>query len=118
MMRQRVRWARGVIQSLQNTHAIFSTKLPFSARITYLNSFLYWWSFFNRLIFILAPIMFALFDFQVVNRTLKELLIFWLPSYFFYSQSMRIFHSKNGRHAEDAEHRRRRRVGKHAAVHS
>ena len=118
MMRQRVRWARGVIQSLQNTHAIFSTKLPFSARITYLNSFLYWWSFFNRLIFILAPIMFALFDFQVVNCTLKELLIFWLPSYFFYSQSMRIFHSKNGRHAEDAEHRRKRRVGKHAAVHS
>lgn len=93
MMRQRVRWARGVIQSLQNTHAIFSTKLPFSARITYLNSFLYWWSFFNRLIFILAPIMFALFDFQVVNCTLKELLIFWLPSYFFYSQSMRMLSS-------------------------
>lgn len=93
MMRQRVRWARGVIQSLQNTHAIFSTKLPFSARITYLNSFLYWWSFFNRLILILAPIMFALFDFQVVNCTLKELLIFWLPSYFFYSQSMRMLSS-------------------------
>ena len=93
MMRQRVRWARGVIQSLQNTHAIFSSKLPLSARITYLNSFLYWWSFFNRLVFILAPIMFALFDFQVVNCTLQQLLIFWLPSYFFYSQSMRMLSS-------------------------
>ncbi len=93
MMKQRVRWARGVIQSLQNTHAVFSHKLPLSARITYLNSFLYWWSFFNRMIFILAPIMFALFDFQVVNCTLPQLLIFWLPSYFFYSQSMKLLSS-------------------------
>lgn len=78
MMKQRIRWARGVIQSIQNTHAVFSTKLSLSARITYLNAFLYWWSFFNRIIFILAPIMFALFDFQVVNCNLFQLLIFWL----------------------------------------
>lgn len=89
MMKQRIRWARGVIQSIQNTHAVFSTKLSLSARITYLNAFLYWWSFFNRIIFILAPIMFALFDFQVVNCNLFQLLIFWLPSYFFYSLSMK-----------------------------
>lgn len=89
MMKQRVRWARGVIQSIQNTHAVFTRKLPLSARITYLNAFLYWWSFFNRIIFILAPIMFALFDFQVVNCDLFQLLIFWLPAYFFYSLSMK-----------------------------
>lgn len=83
MVHQRIRWARGVIQSIQNTGVIFSRKISFSARITYLCSFLYWWSFFNRIIFILAPIMFALFDFQVVNCTLWQLLIFWLPSYFF-----------------------------------
>ncbi len=93
MMRQRIRWARGVIQSTQNTHVIFSRKLPLSARITYLNGFLYWWSFFNRIIFILAPIMFALFDFQVVNCDLWQLLIFWLPSYFFYSKSMKLLSS-------------------------
>ncbi len=89
MMKQRIRWARGVIQSIQNTHAIFSNKLSFSARVTYLNAFLYWWSFFNRIIFILAPIMFALFDFRVVDCNLIQLLIFWLPSYFFYSLSMK-----------------------------
>jgi len=93
MMKQRVRWARGVIQSIQNTHAMFSKDLPLSARITYLNAFLYWWSFFNRIIFILAPIMFALFDFKVVNCDLIELLIFWLPSYFFYSLSMKYLSS-------------------------
>ncbi len=89
MIRQRTRWGRGVIQSIQNTHAVFTPKLPFSARISYLNAFLYWWSFFNRLIFVLAPILFALFDFRVVNCALWQLLVFWLPSYLFYSTSMR-----------------------------
>ncbi len=93
MIKQRTRWARGIIQSLQNTRAILSKKLPIWTRITYLTSFLYWWSFFNRLIFILAPILFALFDFQIVNTSFWEILIFWLPSYFCYSMSMRYLSS-------------------------
>lgn len=93
MLKQRVRWARGVIQSLQNTHAIFTPKLPLPARITYLNSFLYWWSFFNRLIFILAPLLFALFDIKIVNSHFWDVIVFWLPAYFFYSMSMRYLSS-------------------------
>lgn len=93
MIKQRKRWAQGIIQSLQNTRAIFSSKLSGAARLTYLTSYLYWWSFFNRIIFILAPIMFALFDFRVVDTTFEELLIFWLPSYFFYSLSFRYLSS-------------------------
>lgn len=93
MIKQRIRWARGVLQSLQNTHAIFSRKLSIPSRITYLNSFLYWWSFFNRLIFILSPILFALFDFQIVNAGFWDILFFWLPSYFFYSTAMRYLSS-------------------------
>lgn len=89
MVKQRIRWARGIIQSLQNTRAIFSSKLSTSGRITYLNSFLYWWSFFNRFIFILSPILFALFDFRIVNTGFWEILLFWLPSYLFYSTAMR-----------------------------
>ncbi len=89
MIKQRIRWARGILQSLQNTRAIFSRKLSLAARITYLNSFLYWWSFFNRLIFILSPILFALFDFQIVNTGFWDIAVFWLPSYFFYSTAMR-----------------------------
>ena len=93
MIKQRKRWARGVIQSLQNTWAIITPKLPMGARVTYFTSYLYWWSFFNRIIFILAPIMFALFDFRVVDCTFEELLIFWLPSYLLYSLSFRFLSS-------------------------
>lgn len=93
MIKQRIRWARGIVQSLQNTRAIFSKKLGLWTRITYLSSFMYWWSFFNRLIFILAPILFALFDFQIVNASFWQILVFWLPSYFCYSMSMRYLSS-------------------------
>ncbi len=93
MIKQRIRWARGILQSLQNTNAVFSEKLPLSARITYLSSFLYWWSFFNRLVFIMSPILFALFDFQIVNADFWKVLVFWLPSYFCYSISMRYLSS-------------------------
>lgn len=55
MIRQRIRWARGVIQSIQNTNAIFTRKLSLSARLSYLNAWLYWWSFLCRMVFILAP---------------------------------------------------------------
>lgn len=93
MIRQRVRWARGIIQSLQNTHAIITPKLPPLARLTYLNSFLYWWSFFSRLIFIMSPILFALFDYRIVNSHFWDVIVFWLPAYFFYSMSMRYLSS-------------------------
>ncbi|HCD45685.1 MAG TPA: glycosyltransferase, partial [Lachnoclostridium sp.] len=88
MIRQRVRWARGIIQSLQNTHAIVTPGLPLLARLTYLNTFLYWCSFFNRLIFILSPILFALFDYRIVNSHFWDVIVLWLPAYFFYSLSM------------------------------
>ena len=81
MIRQRIRWARGVIQSIQNTNAIFTGKLPLPARISYLNAWLYWWSFLCRLIFLLSPVLFALFDIQLVECGFWELMLFWLPSH-------------------------------------
>ena len=93
MLKQRVRWARGIIHSVQNTNAVFSKKLPLKSRITYLNSFLYWWSFFFRLIFIVSPILFALFDFRIVNSGFWNVVVFWLPAYLFYGISMRFLSS-------------------------
>lgn len=81
MLRQRKRWARGVLQSLQNTRAIVSGKLPLRTRLTYLSIGLYWWSFFHRLIFLLAPILFGLFDLHIVDAKPWEIFAFWLPAY-------------------------------------
>lgn len=89
MIAQRRRWARGVIQSIRNTNAVFTTKLSLAGRLSYLNAYLYWWSFFNRMVFIMAPIMFALFDIKLVECGFLELLCFWLPSYLTYNMSVR-----------------------------
>lgn len=89
MIGQRIRWARGVIQSIQNTNAVFTGKLSLSGRLSYLNAYLYWWSFFNRMVFILSPILFALFDFQLVQCGFGELLLFWLPSHLLSNRSMK-----------------------------
>lgn len=93
MVKQRVRWAQGVIQSIHNTNAIFTSKLSAGARLSYLNAYLYWWSFLMRMIFILAPILFALFDFQLVSCSFGELAAIWLPSYLCSSLSMRYLSS-------------------------
>ena len=93
MVTQRVRWARGVIQSVRNTKILTNKGLRPSARISYLLSYSYWWSFGRRLVFTFAPIMFALFDQQVVNTTFLQILAIWGPQYFFYSLAVRCLSS-------------------------
>ena len=94
MVTQRVRWARGVIQSVRNTkHAHATRGFPLSARISYLLSYSYWWSFGRRLVFTFAPIMFALFGLQVVNTTFWQILAIWGPQYIFYTLAIRCLSS-------------------------
>ncbi|HQQ41031.1 MAG TPA: glycosyltransferase, partial [Clostridia bacterium] len=89
MVTQRVRWARGVIQSIRNTKLLTNKGLTVDARISYMVSYSYWWSFARRLVFTFAPIMFALFGQQVVITTFWQIMAIWAPSYIFYSLAMR-----------------------------
>lgn len=81
ILKQRVRWGRGVVQSIYNIRAFTNPKLTFAQRLVYLNGFLYWWSFFRRLLYIFAPILFTVFNIRVVDTDFWLLLAFWLPSY-------------------------------------
>lgn len=93
MVTQRVRWARGVIQSVRNCRVPFNKGLSVKARISYMLSYSYWWSFARRLVFTFAPIMFALFNKQIVVTTFWEIMAIWAPSYIFYSLAMRCLSS-------------------------
>ena len=93
MVTQRIRWARGVIQSVRNTKMLTNKDLSLSARISYLLSYSYWWSFGRRLVFTFAPIMFALFNLQVVNTTFWEIMAIWGPQYIFYTLAVRCLSS-------------------------
>ncbi|MCZ9311088.1 glycosyltransferase [Weissella koreensis] len=81
VIKQRVRWARGVIQSCKNMHIFTNPKITFLNRIILINTWLYWWSFARRLIFIIAPILYALFHVQVVYADFWLLMVLWAPGY-------------------------------------
>jgi cellulose synthase (UDP-forming) len=82
VIKQRTRWARGVIQSCRNVHIFINPKLTFLNRIILINTYLYWWSFSRRIIYIAAPLLYALFKIQVVQANFWLLMLVWAPGYF------------------------------------
>lgn len=87
-LKQRIRWGRGVVQSVHNLHLFTNKRLSLQQKLIFFNSYLYWWSFIRRLLYILAPILFAVFGIRVVDTDFWTLLLFWLPSYTFLHLSM------------------------------
>lgn len=81
LIKQRKRWARGCIQTGRKLHFIFMRGLSLSQKISYLTSITYWYNPIKRFAYILAPVMYAVFNVVVVKCTLLEILIFWLPMY-------------------------------------
>jgi len=82
VIKQRTRWARGVIQSCRNLHIFTNPHLSLMNRIILINTYFYWWAFFRRMIYMIAPILYALFKIQVVNANFWILMVVWAPGYF------------------------------------
>lgn len=81
LIQQRNRWARGCITTGRKMHIIFSRDLTLAQKVNYLASIWYWYAPVKRLIYIMAPILFAVFHVMVVKCDLLQVLIFWLPMY-------------------------------------
>ncbi|WP_242967881.1 glycosyltransferase [Tepidibacter mesophilus] len=81
LIKQRERWARGCIQTGRKHNILFKKGLSIAQRLNYIASVLYWFFPLKRLIYIMAPILFTVFNVIVVKCTLFEVLIFWLPMY-------------------------------------
>src|SRR5690606_24075235 len=56
----------------------------------YIVSISYWYSGLKRLIYIMSPILFAVFNIIVVKTTLLEVLIFWLPMYILTNTTLKL----------------------------
>ena len=81
LVKQRERWGRGCVQSFKKAKILSNKGLSLGARISYFSCLLYWWTFIRRYIYIISPIMFAVFGVRIVDCTLQDILIFWLPYY-------------------------------------
>lgn len=89
LFKQRERWARGCLQTIRQLHVLGSRNLSLSQKINYLFSMIYWYMPLRRGIFILAPILFSLFGIYLLDCTIQEIILFWLPHYIFYNLAIR-----------------------------
>jgi cellulose synthase (UDP-forming) len=90
LIKQRERWGRGCIFSLHRAHVFRDKKIPFKSRFSYFACELYWWSYLRRFVFMLAPILFMIFNVPVIICNPVQMLIFWLPSYIASFMAMRV----------------------------
>ncbi|HPD88667.1 MAG TPA: glycosyltransferase [Oscillospiraceae bacterium] len=93
LLKQRERWGRGCVQTMRSSSLLFS-KMPLGTKMSYVSSFLYWWTFMRRFVYIASPILFTVFGVQIVNCNLWELAIFWLPYYLLYNHSLKVMSGK------------------------
>ena len=81
LIRQRSRWARGVIATGRKMRIFTCKDLTFAQKMNYWASVWYWYAPLKRLSYIFSPILYAALGYMVVKCTLPEVLLFWLPMY-------------------------------------
>ncbi len=89
-IQQRTRWGRGVIATAKQLKFLFNRKLGISQKLSYLSSVLYWFSPVKNLVYLLAPLTFAVFCIPIFKCTLIDLALFWLPMHLMSMWALRI----------------------------
>lgn len=78
---QRLRWAAGTIQIFLFNRGVFFKELTVPQKTFYLSGLLYYFFGFPRLIFIMSPILYLLYDIKPMSANLVEVGIFLLTCY-------------------------------------
>src|SRR3569623_870565 len=76
---QRMRWAQGMAQILLLRNPLRSRGLHWMQRLAYLNSALFWFFGYARVVFLLAPAAYLLFGLKIYDANLLEVIAFALP---------------------------------------
>lgn len=85
---QRSRWCRGMIQILLLKNPAFRSGLSLAQRICYLSSGMFWFFPFVRLIFLVSPLLFILFDMKIFDASVDEFVSYSL-TYLFAGELLR-----------------------------
>ena len=89
-LQQRTRWGRGVISTAKQLKFLRNRKLTVSQKFSYLSSVLYWFSPIKNFVYLLSPLMFAVFCVPIFRCTIYDLALFWLPMHFMQIIALRI----------------------------
>ena len=93
-IKQRTRWARGVIVTARKLKIWRRRELTLTQKFSYWSSVVYWYSPVKNLIYMLSPLLYALLAVPVFRCTWPELLVFWLPMFALQDIGLRM-NSKN-----------------------
>lgn len=88
-IKQRQRWSRGAAQAIMTKKFWFSG-MSLKQKWAFLMAYGYWWTFVRRFVFLLCPIVYALFGIRVADVTFLQLITIWLPYYVVYSLGLQI----------------------------
>ncbi len=81
VIKQRLRWARGMTQIFCLENPLFARGLNLAQRLCYFTGIWYFFHGLPRVIFMIAPLFFLLFGYKTINAGFAEVLIYYLPSF-------------------------------------
>ncbi|MBQ6540480.1 MAG: glycosyltransferase, partial [Oscillospiraceae bacterium] len=93
-IKQRTRWGRGVIVTARKLKIWRRRSLSLSQKVSYWSSVIYWYSPIKNLIYVLSPLLFAVFAIPVFKCSWLELLVFWLPMFVLQDVCLRVTSNK------------------------
>lgn len=79
-IRQRIRWARGMIQVFRIENPLFVSGLKFSQRLCYLNGMLFFLSALPRIVFLTAPLVYLYFGIRIFDADAFSIAAYALPT--------------------------------------
>lgn len=91
LARQRERWAKGTVQIFRNYNPLRMKGLSKIQKICYFNAYLYWYTSFQKMIYLLAPTVFMVFNIFVVRSDITNLFVFFLPPMLMILLSFRLY---------------------------
>lgn len=78
-VKQRVRWARGMIQILRREKPLIAPELTWAQRLCYFNAMMHFLYALPRLIFLTAPLVYLIFGYRVLPGSWDMIMAFALP---------------------------------------
>ncbi len=80
-IQQRTRWGRGVIVTARKLGIMRRAGLTLAQKTSYWSSVVYWYSPVKNLIYLLSPLLFAVFAIPVFKCSWLDLVVYWLPMF-------------------------------------
>ena len=93
-IKQRDRWCRGNIQVMKKWKPLRLKGLSFMQRLIYFDGVLYWFFGFQKLIYIIGPILLLLFGLPIYYSDVFTMLLFFVPMYFLTIEVFSMFEHK------------------------